>query len=48
MGVGWRKESGVMPIFLALAIVRMVVSFTVWEEQGGGALEKSVWNVRCL
>ena len=31
---GWKKRSGMMPRFLALATRRMLVSFTEWEEQG--------------
>lgn len=31
-----------MPMFSALAIVRMVVSFTAWEERGMGVGEKCV------
>lgn len=35
-----------MPMFLASATGRMVVSFIEWGELG--SLEKSVWSARCL
>lgn len=56
VGSGWRKESGVMFIFLVSAAGRMVASLPEWEQQGfgrrvcgigafcKGPLNKQVWS----